>query len=254
MKKLIFALLFSFILVYSQGQTQSSIRDVKPQNHAWMMFFGNHALSEKWSIHSEVQIRRADGFQSPQQLLLRTGINYHLTPTSFATLGYCWVNTHPYGTFPSKSIFPENRSWEQFQNKNQLGKVEWISRFRLEQRWINLPSFSSSTQSWTAGDPVFSNRFRTLQRFSIPFKGTKIEDHSWYLSMYDECFIQFGKNIGLNVFDQNRAYIAVGTKIPKVGRLEFGYLNQFIIKSNGIQVENNHTLQIGLSSTLPFHS
>jgi hypothetical protein len=233
------------------GQTH---RTPVAQNHAWMMFFGNHALSEKWSIHTEVQIRRADGFSTTQQTLLRTGLNFHLTSTSFATLGYCWVNTHPYGTFPSKSIFQENRIWEQFQNKNQLGKVEWISRFRLEQRWINLPSFSSTTQSWTAGDPVFSNRFRTLQRFSIPFKGTKIEDHSWYLSMYDECLIQFGKNIGLNVFDQNRAYIAIGTKIPKVGRLEFGYLNQFIIKSNGIQVENNHTLQIGLSSTLPLHS
>ena len=85
-------------------------------------------------------------------------------------------------------------------------------------------------------------------------KGTKIEDHSWYISCYDELFVQFGKNVGANVFDQNRAYLAIGTKIPKVGRLEFGYLNQLIIKSNGIQVENNHTLQLGISSTLPFHS
>jgi len=239
---------------YVHPQAPVSIRDVKPQNHAWMMYFGTHALSPNWSLHLEAQIRRADGFSSAQQTLLRAGINFHLSSSSYATVGYCWVNTHPYGTFPSKSIFPENRIWEQFQNKNQLGKVEWISRFRLEQRWINLPSFSSSTQSWTAGDPVFSNRFRTLQRLSIPFKGTKIEDYSWYLSMYDECFIQFGKNIGLNVFDQNRAYIAIGTKIPKIGRLEIGYLNQLLLKSNGIQVENNHTLQIGLNANIPFHS
>lgn len=232
------------------AQNQRSTAD---QQHAWLMYFGNHAINPKLGLHLEGQIRRADGIQSPQQLLLRTGINYQLLPQSFASLGYCWVKTYPYGSFPSKSIFPENRIWEQFQNKNQLGKVEWISRFRLEQRWVQGP-VQGVDGSWAPGNAVFSNRFRSLQRFSIPLKGTKIEDHSWYISCYDELLVQFGRNIGLNIFDQNRAYLAIGTKIPKVGRLEFGYLNQLIIKSNGIQVENNHTLQLGISSTLPFHS
>jgi hypothetical protein len=217
------------------------------------MVFGTHSFSPKWSLHLEAQARRADAF-SPQQWLLRTGINYHLSPNSTTTLGYCWVNTYPYGHFPVKSIFPENRIWQQFQNKNQLGKVEWISRFRLEQRWLFLPILEPNSQTWSPGNSIFSQRFRSLQRFSIPLKGTKIEDHSWYLTFYDEIFIQLGKHVGLNVFDQNRAYFAFGTKIPKVGRLEIGYLNQLLLKSNGLQVENNHTLQIGLNANIPFHS
>ncbi|MFO0266506.1 MAG: DUF2490 domain-containing protein, partial [Cyclobacteriaceae bacterium] len=65
-------------------------------------------------------------------------------------------------------------------------------------------------------------------------------------------FISFGENVKMNVFDQNRAYVALGYRIPKVGRLEFGYLNQLVLKSNGTQVESNHTLQLGLISNIPF--
>ena len=251
MKQLLF---IAFIFLSVLGWAQSSIpyHHVEPQTNAWLMYFGDHPVYKKWGVHLEGQLRRADGFQSPQQLLLRTGINYQLLPQSFVTLGYCWVNTYPYGAFPSKSIFPENRIWEQFQTKNSLGRVEWVSRFRLEQRWIKAPT-QGVDGSWAPGNPIFSNRFRSLQRFSIPLKGTKIEDHSWYISCYDELFVQFGKNVGANVFDQNRAYVAIGTKIPKLGRVEIGYLNQLIVKSNGINVESNNTFQLGISFNLPLH-
>jgi hypothetical protein len=59
--------------------------------------------------------------------------------------------------------------------------------------------------------------------------------------------------VGYNIFDQNRLYFALGYRMPKLGRLELGYLSQILNKSNGTQVENNNTLQIGLSSTLDFY-
>ena len=64
--------------------------------------------------------------------------------------------------------------------------------------------------------------------------------------MYDELFINFGKNVGANIFDQNRAYVALGYKVPILGRLEVGYMHQPLFKSDGIGVENNHTIMIGL--------
>ncbi len=220
--------------------------------NGWYMYFGDHKISDKWGVHLEAQIRKNEVITRGQQLLLRTGINYHFNSQAFATVGYGFIETYPYGEFPVKATYPESRIWEQVQIKSQAGISEVISRFRLEQRFAQLPV--ETDEQLERGPPVYTNRFRLLTRFSVPFKGKTIEDNSLYVSAYDEFFINFGKNVGYNVFDQNRAYLALGYKLPKLGRLEVGYLNQLVFKGNGIQIENNHTLQIGLISTIPFYT
>lgn len=241
--------LFGFIFLSSTVQAQSP-RTTKTNQNGWYMYFGDHKFSDKWGIHLEAQFRRSNWITDPQQLLLRTGINYHPSKSTFFTLGYCFVNTYPYGGYPVKSIFPENRFWEQYQVKTQLNSVEWVSRFRLEQRFSKLPVYNPTDLDWMPGDAVYTNRFRMMNRFSVPLKGKSIVDKSFYLSAYDEIFINFGKHVGYNTVDQNRAYLAIGYKIPKVGRLEVGYLNQMVFKSDGKSVENNQTIQVGLSSNL----
>lgn len=223
-------------------------RQYATHSNGWFMYFGSHKFAEKWGLHAEVQLRRFNIVTDDQQLLLRAGINYHFGPNAFVTAGYCFVQTAPYGNFPVKAAFPENRAWQQIQVKNQLSRFEIVSRFRSEQRFVNSPVYRDSV--WQPGEAVYSNRFRFLNRVSVPFKGKTIEEKSFYVSAYDEIFINAGKNIAFNIFDQNRLYAAIGYRIPKVGRLEIGYLNQLILKADGIKVENNHTLQVGLSSAI----
>jgi len=238
---------FFYILISNFSVAQ---KQTEEHFNGWLMYFGTHKFTEKWGLHIETQLRRNDYVIHPQQLLLRGGLNYHLNNNITFTAGYCFVETYPYGKFPSKATFPEDRIWEQLQIKTPLNKVEWISRFRLEQRFVKNPVYKDDT--YKPGAAIYTNRFRLLNRFSIPLNNTTIEDKTFYISAYDELFINFGKNVALNIFDQNRAYLAIGYKIPKLGRLEIGYLNQLIVKSNGIQVENNHTLQLGISSTVEF--
>lgn len=242
MKKIAFLCLFMAITpVWSQSNYE-----LKNNYNGWLMYFGDHKFASKWGIHLEAQVRQNNYITSPQQLLLRSGINYHLNSTIFATAGYCYVLTYPYGADPALARFPENRIWEQLQLKHQSGKIELVNRYRIEQRSVQIPRKNSADELFY--EQVYTNRFRLLTRVSIPLKGSEIKDKSWYISLYDELFVSFGKNVAFNVFDQNRAYLALGYKIPRVGRLEIGYLNQLIIKSNGIKVENNHTLQVGLIS------
>lgn len=239
--------LFLFLLTIASISAQS-IRQNTSNNNAWFMYTGTHKFADKWSIHLEAQWRRYEGASMPQQLLLRGGLNYHINSQTTVTTGYGFVETYPYGEFAAKTTFPENRLWEQVQLKNQLNSFEWISRFRLEQRFVQSPILRGS--DYVPGDAIFTSRFRLLNRFSIPFKGKTIVDKSFYLSFYDELMVNFGKNVQLNIFDQNRAYIALGYKIPKVGRLELGYLEQTIIKNDGKKVENNHTLNLGLTTNI----
>ena len=249
MKKLL--VLFAIVMSVGQMLAQSPLRNVQSNNNGWFMYFGDHKFSEHWGIHLEAQFRRNEIIAKPQQLLLRTGINYHFAPNAFATVGYCFVNTSQYGVFPAKCAFPENRFWEQLQVKSQAGRIEMTTRLRLEQRFSKLP-VAQSPGEYVPGDDVYTNRARVQVRLSVPSKGKTIEDKSLYFSCYDEAFVNFGENVQSNIFDQNRAYAALGYKFPKWGKLEIGYMNQMVVKSDGVKVENNHTLQVGFSSTLEF--
>jgi hypothetical protein len=229
-----------FLCVCIQGMTHAQTRLHADHSNAWLMYFGTHSISAQWSIHMEGQWRRSDWVRIPQQLLLRTGLNYQVNPSLRVSAGYCFVETYPYGDFPVSNTFPEHRIWEQAQTQQKIGKLEWINRYRLEQRFM-YPN---------GGVPVYQNRFRYLTRISVPFKGKEIKEGSWYVSGYNESMVSFGKQVKLNVFDQNRTYLALGHHVPGLGRLELGYLYQIILKPDGVRQENNHTLQVGLMSNL----
>ena len=256
MKKIVLFVAFfaaTFFIANSANAQTAPLHLYSNNNNAWLMYFGDHKISDKWGIHLEAQMRRANWGNTWQQLLLRTGVNYHFNNQVFGTVGYCYVETYPYGDFPVKAAFPENRIWEQIQIKTPINNVEWVSRFRLEQRFSNVPVLNTADGTYAPGASVYTNRFRLLNRFSIPFQGKSIVDKSLYLSAYDELMVNFGENVGANFFDQNRAYLALGYKIPKVGRLEVGYMMQNIFKSDGIKIENNGTLQVGISSNIDFY-
>ena len=66
-------------------------------NGNWLMYFGTNKISEKFSIHSELQYRNHT--ISPtniEQLLLRTGLNYHFKPNASATFGYAHIHASAY--------------------------------------------------------------------------------------------------------------------------------------------------------------
>lgn len=247
MKKIlgIVVLLFlSMHVVFSQDHQTTD------NSAAWFMYTGNHKFANKWGVHLEAQMRRANFIAHPQQLFFRAGLMYHINNQIHVTAGYAFAETYPYGEFAAKATFPENRIWEQLQIKNQLNSTEWVSRFRLEQRFNRNPVLVDG--SYTPGDAVYTNRFRLNNKFSIPFKGKTIEDKSLYMTFSDEFFINFGGNVKMNFLDQNRAMVGLGYRIPAIGRLEVGYMLQTIFKSDGIKIEHDHTLVVGLSSNISF--
>jgi Protein of unknown function (DUF2490) len=239
---------------FSMSLLAQSIRQNTSNNNVWLAYIGSHKIADKWSLHLEFQYRTSEGLSKTLQLLPRVGLNYHISSQAFVSAGYAFIQTYPYGAFGSKIDFPENRIWEQLQLKNQVGNFEWVSRFRLEQRYVQSPiviiGFGGPFN--VTGPAIFTNRFRLLNRFSIPFKGKTITNHSFYATIFDEFMINFGENVKTNIFDQNRIFIGIGYKFPQLGRLEVGFLEQTIIRSDGIKVENNHTFSISLMNNLDF--
>jgi hypothetical protein len=220
-------------------------KQIVSQNHAWAMYFGNHRLSEKWGIHTEYQWRRHDLFNNWQQSLMRLGVDYYAKNAQY-TLGYGWIKSFEYGEQPIAHSFNEHRIWQQLILKNKVGRVEFNHRYRLEQRfleqWKLLP-----TDVYEQNGFVFRNRVRYRFMMSVPLSKKEMSDNTLFLAVYDEPFIQFGKGVAKNILDQNRLYFALGWRFSKDFNVQLGYLNQYLVKPDGLKSERNHTLQVGVT-------
>lgn len=212
------------------------------------MYFGDHPVgpaSSKWGIHLEGQWRRHNVVTQWQQLLLRPGVNYEVSKNLMLTFGYGHVSTNRYGDFPTAVPFPEHRIFQQALLRQAVGKWAISHRYRLEERFLGemrvLPGGERERVRWR-----HENRFRYMFRIMRPIKGP------WGIAIYDEPFLNFGHNVAANVFDQNRAYVALTHTLGKSSRLELGYMNQIIQQRNGRIFENNHTLQLAIYSTKAF--
>ena len=79
-----------------------------------------------------------------------------------------------------------------------------------------------------------------------------MSDNTLFFTAYDEPFLGFGRGIAKNVLDQNRLYAALGWRFNAACNIQLGYLNQYIVKKDGIQAERNHTLQAALTYNIDF--
>lgn len=230
MKKLFFIpVLFFSVLVFAQNDR---VNDYNNTN--WFQLFGTINLDKKWSLHTEYQWRRTDGLKNWQQSLLRIGVNRKLNEQVTVHLGYGWIETFPYGDVPiaSAGTFPEHRIYEQISFKQPIKKWTFTHRFRIEQRWLGRvkPGTDREIEAWTY-----------LNRFRYQFKTQYYLTSKFYLAAADEIFIGAGKNVGVNIFDQNRVFLLAGFKLNKNISLEGGYFNQTL--QQGRRVNNNTIMQ-----------
>ncbi len=242
MNKRFLPFLLLFALAFSSASAQNNrIHDTN--YNGWYMYFGNHKLTDKLGLHTELQVRQYKVITEQQQIMPRFALTYNLSDRAMVAAGYAYVHTYPYGDNPASDDFPEQRIFQQLQLKDQQGIFGLQHRFRLEQRWLKFAG---------AQDYTYLNRARYQFRVNIPLQGPSIEDREFYLGVYDEVFLNFGPNVTNNIFDQNRAYVALGFRFHKDANLEVGYLHHHVAQRNGIWFEDNHTLQVGLNYNLDF--
>lgn len=207
-------------------------------NTNWLQTFHTINLNKKWSLHLEYQWRREDGLKYWQQSLLRAGANYKLNDQVTVHTGYAWVETYPYGDYPiaNNGTFSEHRVYEQLNLRQPAGKGLFTHRFRIEQRWLErlIPGVNGLVKDW-----FFLHRFRYQFRTQYPFytKG----DKQFYGAAADEIFIGAGKNLGTNIFDQNRLFILLGYRLNKKISIEAGYMNQTL--QQGRRINNSTIMQ-----------
>ncbi len=216
-----------FVCFFMQVNAQNN-RINTYQNIGWYNYFGTLKINKKLGVHTEYQWRRNNFITHWQQGLLRLGINYKLKPSVLLRFGYAWIETFPYGKISINTLgrnFTEHRLFQMVQLSHKENKIDVSHRFMLEQRFVG--RYSSLLVSKEDEFPLL-NRLRYMLRLQLPLKENEIGDKVLYIAVYNEIFIGFGKNVNVNVFDQNRLGVLMGYSISKTIKLEAGYLNQIL--------------------------
>lgn len=232
MKKIIIIL----FLIHSINSKAQNDRVSDYNNTNWVQLFVVKALNKKTDWLIEYQWRRTNGLKNWQQGLFRTALQYKPNNNVSVAVGYAEVETFAYGDYPiaPNGTFPEHRIFEQVVLKQTINKLTVTNRFRIEQRWLGKVKTGTNREieDWT-----FMHRFRYQLRTQMPLWLKK--EQQFYVAAADELFIGAGKNLGINIFDQNRIFLIAGFKINKQLSVETGYFNQTLQQGRRI---NNQTI------------
>lgn len=233
MKKIVLA---AFLSVFASSLYAQTVN----QNTGWFMFLNSTKFNDKWGLHFDLQVRSDNNWNRVRNVLVRPGLTYYINKNSNATLGYLYTPTilatkvnyiDADGNSISKGSITEHRIWQQYIYNQQPWKGAALShRLRLEQRFIERTT-----------DDLFSQRFRYFFRLVQPLqKQEGAFTKGMFAALQNELFFNLQNKEQLNgsLFDQNRAYLAVGYRVSKSFDIEAGYLNQAIKGANANTVNN----------------
>ena len=214
--------------------TAQSAREINEQTQFWWSVNSTSRISDRFGAVLDFHIRRNNFISDPSFYLLRFGAHSWLGKDLAVTLGYAhnWVAPAE----PDWATWTEeNRIYQQIQYSNLLGRVRILHRLRNEQRWQQKVENDVLT-----GENKFSDRVRYLASANIPLSE---KDSVPSLVVSDEILLQFGSEIVLNTFDQNRFFVGVKQKLPRDWSFDLGYMLVYQQKASGYQYDLNHTVR-----------
>lgn len=188
----------------------------------WTPVYLTVKLPSKFIAYMEVNPRIGDDVTNIDQLLLRPAIGYQLTEHLSIWQGYAWIgNFNQPHTPPQSPFFEENRIYQQVNYNHKFSHVKFLSRTRLEERWIEHADGTAL-------------RFRQMFRLDYPLPIAP----DWALVGYDEIFINLntvgaptGKGPGAGI-DQNRFFLGINKTFSQYFNVDMGYQNQMLNSRN----------------------
>ena len=222
------------LLFQMAAPAQTASKQINAQYQSWWSINQTIRLSKSWGLIFDFHLKRNHFLADPGFYLGRWGVNYWLKENMTATVGFAeiWVAPSVEGW---QHFAQEHRIYQQFQLNAIIGKTRISQRVTNEQRWQQKIVNDQFIHRYK-----FTNRVRYLFSATIPFCSKK---KSPSLVVSDELMVQWGKEIVLNTFDQNRFFLGIKQPIGKSLSMDAGYMLIDQQKAAGYPYDKNHTFR-----------
>jgi hypothetical protein len=205
----------------------------------WAAYNGNHAVTKRSGVWLEGQYRSTGVGLVDWQTLARPGYWYALRPWALVYGGYANVQTRSAaGAVPSLTR-PEHRSWQQLILLKKAGSTTLQQRYFFEQRYLARYEPGTAVQ----------NGWRTEDRLRLRLRGVTPLRPGFQLVYMNEIMLNYGRNVAVRTFDQNRLYAGLGFTLSPATRAELAY--NYVASQNRAprQMVHQHGIVLAIFST-----
>ncbi|HVX52659.1 MAG TPA: DUF2490 domain-containing protein [Chitinophagaceae bacterium] len=202
----------------------------------WAGYINQTRLSKHWGIWFDAQLFTKDHLvKGLYQSEIRPGAIYYINDNTRISAGYGFINNFPFNGHKNISR-PENRLWQQLQWFTNAGRIKNMQWVRFEQRYTR----RVANDSTLAPGSDFAYRLRYNYLLSAPVG----KSSPWSFVLNNEVYVNFGKNIKYNYFDQNRFFAGFSCRTAPSDNLQFGYMNLFQQLPAGNQYRMIHAVRV----------
>ena len=241
MRKISYSILFLLALTLRVNAQTSHIQE------SWWNYLNQNRYTEHWGSWIDIQSKFKDQFVNRINADEYTlGASYfqndHFKYTGAMTL----VDQFP-GAGKTYHL-AEYRPWQMIQYNTKTKRAKWLQWLRLEERFKQTPFNNSASDHY---DFTYRLRYYALAQFPLSSHMYKKGSFSFVTS--EELYLNFGKNIVYNTFDQNRFFAGLYYYLNDANILQLGYTNMFQ-KFNDAPNKylNSDVLRVSVFNTIDF--
>jgi hypothetical protein len=248
MRVVTISLALAFIFSETDAQSPPSTeKEVRQSTGIWFGFYSKYHFSDRWAYYGEYHLRRKDYLNTMGQVYLRFGVTYKVKQFFDVTVGF--VNPYYWASNPEDpnvdKVVPQFRLWQQGVMATPFDHIMVFHQFRTEQRWA---------RSFVKGSPYeLTHRFRYKLTVYVPLNKPAFDVHTLFLAFNEEIFMQAGKTITYNHFEDNRVFLGLGYNINEVWQVQAGYMNSYRHDGDPYQYENRHIIRLSFFHHLHLH-
>jgi hypothetical protein len=236
-----FLILFFSYSLYSQG-----VKSVEHTSQYWLTYFGKFRVSNQLELIAESTVRSVDhSINKASQSLVLLGLSWNVNGFVKLATGYQHISLLP-NTSKITVTQPEYRPWQQIQVFKSFSSNKITQRLRIEERFRKV----LLNDSILTPETLFNFRFRYLISAELPQSKNQGLLKNIYLILSDEIFIQAGKQVVYNYFDQNRISTSFRYRFNEGNTLEFCYINLFQQLPTGNNFRNLNILRLSYFQNL----
>lgn len=188
---------------------------------SWWDYLNQNRYSESWGSWLDVQMKLNDGYvQAKNAGEYTAGATYFQNSHFKYTAALTYVDGYPNTSHINH--LKELRPWAMVQLNTNNSYSKWMQWIRVEERYKESTLNKIPTGNYEASTRV---RYQILAQF--PLTMHKYEKGSVSFVTSEEFYLNFGKNIVYNTFDQNRFFVGFFYYINKSNILQLGYTNLY---------------------------